>query len=634
MYNHQLLLQIADKCLLEGLFCQHQGLWDGKTGMSIFFFLLSRITNNNRYEEFASRLLDDVCSNLSSRTPVTFADGLCGVGWAIEFLSSEGFIEGNVDEILSEVDKQIMERDVRRITDFSLETGLKGIVAYIQSRIEKNSLIQTFDRNYLEEVRNACKRANIQWDAENWGLYPVWNRIIQHFSNTPNKDISDWRTGLTLLKKLDTHTPHRFLDLFFNHSYENELYHSSRKCLFIFSIDNVASNYGIGTYIQQIIKCFDLKEWEVNIVTLDKTSSNEITFKLIEGIGWYDIPSKKELLPFNSFKSINMDTYYNGVFYFLASRLNLEKEVYCHFNFTLHHTLAALFKKELKAHIIFTLHYMAWNIILQGDKEQLKYQLMEPDSRIKVLFEKEKLFMTECCDKIIAIAEHAYHTLHQLYGIPYDKLVCIPNGVQDDYKERSEAEKRNLRMKYDFTTNEKIILYAGRLELGKGIVELIKAFNDVNKTIPNTRLVIAGNGNFNDSLNESNPTWNHITYTGFIPKKQLYELYAIADIGVVPSFHEEFGYVAAEMMLHKLPVVVNNTMGLQEITENGKYAIAFHYGPNRDIAPLKETLKNALSSKKDIQKIESGRNRIITHYSLNKFQEQIKVLYTNIQEQK
>ena len=80
MQNHSAQLkQIADHHLLRGLFCQELGLWGGKTGMSIFFFLLSRHTGNRWYEEFAGELLDDVCGSLSLHCPITFADGLCGI---------------------------------------------------------------------------------------------------------------------------------------------------------------------------------------------------------------------------------------------------------------------------------------------------------------------------------------------------------------------------------------------------------------------------------------------------------------------------------------------------------------------------------------------------------------------------
>lgn len=90
----------------------------------------------------------------------------------------------------------------------------------------------------------------------------------------------------------------------------------------------------------------------------------------------------------------------------------------------------------------------------------------------------------------------------------------------------------------------------------------------------------------------------------------MYELYAIAEVGVVPSFHEEFGYVAAEMMLHKLPIIVNNTMGLKEITENGKYALSFRYGKDRNTTPLKEALIRVLSEKADKKLLDAGRKKI------------------------
>lgn len=604
MHNCPLLLQIADQYLLNGLCYSHSGLWNGKTGMSVFFFLLSRATGNKRYEDFAGELLDDVCSNLSSRTPVSFADGLCGIGWAIEYLNAEGFIEADTNDILSEVDRQIMERDVRRITDYTLETGLEGIVSYIQIRMDNNSNVPTFDRTYLKEIEDACKRAGLDWTPENYGLSAIWSRMMLHFSKTSNYELLDWQAGLCLL----------------NAPIESGLYHSTRKCLFIFSIDNIAANYGVGTYIRQLIKCFDQNEWDVNVVTLEKAFIDRPTFRQEEGIGWYGIPASSGL----------RSSYYKGIFHFLTSRLRIGQEVYCHFNFVSQHELAKLFKEQLKATVIFTLHFTSWNILLQGDKKELKRLLMQPSNKVKITFEKEKSFMMECCDKVIAIAGHAYETLHQLYGIPYHKLVCISNGVQDDYKERTEMERQSIRQKYGFGTNERIILYAGRLELGKGIVELVKAFKNIRKTLPNVRLVIAGNGNFNNALEEANPEWNHIIYTGFIPKKLLYELYAIAEVGVVPSFHEEFGYVAAEMMLHKLPVIINNTMGLKEITENGKYAIPFHYGKDRDFTPLEEALIHTLSGRIDKKMLEEGRNRIIKNYSMQMFRRKIRQLYDNV----
>ncbi len=194
-----LLKEIADHHLLRGLFCQEQGLWKGKMGMSVFFYLLSRLTANRWYEAFAGELLDDVCNGLSQYCSVTFDEGLCGIGWAIEFLKKEGFVEGDTDEILEEVDKKVMERDVRRITDLSLETGLAGIAAYVRSRLDSERVSgcsQPFDTAYLEDLDSACRKHNIEWKTDAYCTTSQWKTIL---TLLPVKDEQAWQKGITIV---------------------------------------------------------------------------------------------------------------------------------------------------------------------------------------------------------------------------------------------------------------------------------------------------------------------------------------------------------------------------------------------------------------------------------------------------
>jgi glycosyltransferase involved in cell wall biosynthesis len=80
--------------------------------------------------------------------------------------------------------------------------------------------------------------------------------------------------------------------------------------------------------------------------------------------------------------------------------------------------------------------------------------------------------------------------------------------------------------------------------------------------------VIAGNGIYDLYMKETKDICAKMTYTGLLDKSELYELYSIADIGVVPSLYEPFGYVAVEMMMHALPLVVTATSGLNEIVDD------------------------------------------------------------------
>lgn len=136
-------------------------LMNGQMGVAIFFALLSKASENHWYEEFADELLENVCYNLSNQLPIDFAHGLCGIGWGIEFLKYRGFIEDDTDEILSEIDAAVMERDVRRINDASLETGLLGIHAYVTSRVNTtrvDSDFNPFDSRYISELNEAIAK--------------------------------------------------------------------------------------------------------------------------------------------------------------------------------------------------------------------------------------------------------------------------------------------------------------------------------------------------------------------------------------------------------------------------------------------------------------------------------------------
>lgn len=408
--------------------------------------------------------------------------------------------------------------------------------------------------------------------------------------------------------------------------YEQELYASARKCMFVFAEDGTGACYGVGTYIRQLTRCFDREEWDVLVVTLHKLYRAR-QFRMENGIAYYEFPDDTWDDPDESFpaKAIR---YYKGVFYYLASRLDENKKVYCHFNFSGHRQLAELFKAQLHAFIAFTLHYTQWSFDLLGDTNWLKRIMQSPtgnkEKNLLANFEEERSFMADCCDRIIAIAHHSHRMLAELYGIAPEKNVYIPNALQTLGRIYTEEERAALRRKYGFRPHEKLLIFAGRLDLVKGIVELATAFGQlVAEGHADVRLIVAGSGNFSRCMEAAAPYWSGIVFTGFIPQEQLYELYAIAQAGVVPSLHEEFGYVALEMMANGLPIVVNNTTGLREIVNGGKYGTVFKFGQGNDIGSLKEALLKALYAPAEQSDPKATRQWIEERYSFDLFKKRI-----------
>lgn len=136
--NEDTLQRIARYLMLHSSFINNIGLLNGKMGIAIFFFHYAKYTNNKLYENFAGCLIDEIYAEININSPKDFKNGLCGIAWGMEYLIRNHFVQADADEVLEDIDKQILERDVRRISDNSLETGLKGIAYYVISRCENS----------------------------------------------------------------------------------------------------------------------------------------------------------------------------------------------------------------------------------------------------------------------------------------------------------------------------------------------------------------------------------------------------------------------------------------------------------------------------------------------------------------
>lgn len=146
-----------------------------------------------------------------------------------------------------------------------------------------------------------------------------------------------------------------------------------------------------------------------------------------------------------------------------------------------------------------------------------------------------------------------------------------------------------MKKKLFLNHGEKIILFVGRLDFVKGLDILIKAIEGVLPLESDIRLLVVGDGNFEYYINQGSDISAKITYVGKISKERLYSYYQVADIGVIPSFHEQCSYVAIEMMMFGLPIIGTDSTGLNEmILDECKLYI-------KDKEPLVNQLSNRLT---------------------------------------
>lgn len=181
------------------------GLFNGKMGKAIFFFLCARYKHSVACEEFAESLLDDVCEEIHLDMPVGLEDGLCGIGWGMEYLAQQGCIKGDTDEILEDIEVEIMKKNLLELADFSLETGLTGILLYALMRLSSPCSQRCFDETYKLQLQEICdkypSRLTDQLSdvlaGKHLDNYPYW-KVFSYLLPGHGK-IELWKKGLDML---------------------------------------------------------------------------------------------------------------------------------------------------------------------------------------------------------------------------------------------------------------------------------------------------------------------------------------------------------------------------------------------------------------------------------------------------
>ena len=129
---------------------------------------------------------------------------------------------------------------------------------------------------------------------------------------------------------------------------------------------------------------------------------------------------------------------------------------------------------------------------------------------------------------------------------------------------RFHHERRDdaLRRRLGLTAGEAMVLHVGRLAPEKNLDVLISAFALAHEALGSrARFVIAGEGPGEAKVALKLP-WS--IRLGFLPIEQLADLYASADLCVLPSYTETCGLVALEAMASGLPVIAANAGGFRE----------------------------------------------------------------------
>lgn len=174
----------------------------------------------------------------------------------------------------------------------------------------------------------------------------------------------------------------------------------------------------------------------------------------------------------------------------------------------------------------------------------------------------------ERSDRIVIPSGHVRGEVEKHYRADARKVTVVSGGAGADLFE-AEVDVEEFRGMFA-ETDEKLLLFSGRLESFKGPDNLIEAFRILAGSFPRIRLAVAGEGSLQQSLVEQVNRFGleaKVRFTGTLGPSVMGALFQVSDLLVMPSRSEAFGIAALEALLYDLPVVAFPAGGLPELAK-------------------------------------------------------------------
>jgi glycosyltransferase involved in cell wall biosynthesis len=119
--------------------------------------------------------------------------------------------------------------------------------------------------------------------------------------------------------------------------------------------------------------------------------------------------------------------------------------------------------------------------------------------------------------------------------------------------------------------DEKIVTFLGRITMQKGPEYFIEAANLVLKKMDNVRFVMAGSGDMMNKMIRRAARlgiMDKFNFTGFLRGDDVYKMFHLSDVYVMPSISEPFGISPLEAMQSNVPVIISRQSGVSEILQH------------------------------------------------------------------
>jgi glycosyltransferase involved in cell wall biosynthesis len=207
--------------------------------------------------------------------------------------------------------------------------------------------------------------------------------------------------------------------------------------------------------------------------------------------------------------------------------------------------------------------------------------------------------------RLITVSESSRGDIVEQMGVPRDRLHIVPVGVdQTSFRPLPDVQR----------VTGRIMTTASADVPMKGLVPLLEALAKLRVERPDAHLVVIGKQKTKSKIPavlDRLGLQDAVTFVSGVPQERIVELYAEAQVAVVPSLYEGFSLPAIEAMSCGVPLVATTGGALPEVVGDAALKV-----PTNDPSALAHAIDQMLGDAELRARIgEAGRNRVLDRFT-------------------
>ena len=237
-------------------------------------------------------------------------------------------------------------------------------------------------------------------------------------------------------------------------------------------------------------------------------------------------------------------------------------------------------------------------------------------------------FVARFADRIVVVAGAVMEVRLKRWRIPAQKLVLIPNGVEQ-VRFDIEVEPAVVKTELGVDPADALVVTVGHLTAVKGHRYLLRAAAEVLKQMPGVSFVLVGDGPLRQELQstaEALGIHERVKFLGY--RKDVERILKAADVFALSSLREGTSIAILEAMAAGTPVVATAVGGNPEVIQNGRSGLLV---PAENPNSLAEAIVRVLTNPELASSlVKEARERVESEYSAEGNLARLKNLYREV----